>query len=261
MTGRSLDAQKRRDNIVELATTVGLSSVEGLSAHFGVTASTIRRDLGRLAADGLLTRTYGGAIALSAQREENLRQRAGQAFAAKRSIAQWAATQVIAGESLLLDAGSTVAILAHELRSHKRLRVTSASLTVVDELSGAVDAEVECLGGRYRPLSHAFVGPNTEAALERMTFDRAFLGADGVSAVFGICEADHSQTRLKEKMAARSHVVYMLADSSKVEYRPFHAWAHLDTPWTLVTDERIDDAKVTAFEMAGIEVVVVPIDR
>lgn len=35
----------RRDRIVQLANTTGLASVEELSQLFGVTASTIRRDL------------------------------------------------------------------------------------------------------------------------------------------------------------------------------------------------------------------------
>lgn len=258
MVRETLAARQRRESIVELASTIGLTSVDGLSAHFGVTASTIRRDLGRLAAEGRLARTYGGAIAIGAHPEESLRQRSGQSFSAKLAIAKWAATTVADDDSILLDAGSTLALFAHELRGRTGLYVTTASLAVIDELGGSVDVEVECLGGRFRPLSHAFVGPNTEAALERMTFDKAFLGADGVSARYGICEADHSQTRLKTAMAARSSQVYVLADSTKVEARPFHAWARLDTPWTLVTDDGVPDEHVDAFRDAGVHVVVVP---
>lgn len=34
------------------------------------------------------------------------------------------------------------------------------------------------MGGRLLSLSQSFVGPLAEAALERMSFDRVFLGAD-----------------------------------------------------------------------------------
>lgn len=66
-----------------------------------------------------------------------------------------------------------------------------------------------------------------------MSFDRMFLGADAIT-VDGICEADHAQTRLKELMARRGREVYMLAVSSKLGRRPFHAWARftLPGPWT-----------------------------
>lgn len=53
---------------------------------------------------------------------------------------------------------------------------------------------VDCLSGRLRSLSQSFVGPLADAALERMSFDRVFLGADAVTAENGICEADHART-------------------------------------------------------------------
>jgi DeoR/GlpR family transcriptional regulator of sugar metabolism len=64
------------------------------------------------------------------------------------------------------------------------------------------------------------VGLLAEAALERMSFDRVFLGADGVTAEDGICEADHAQTRLKELMARRGRGMYVLADSSTLGLWP-----------------------------------------
>ena len=50
-------AQARRGEIVRLATTTGLASVEQLSDELGVTASTIRRDLAKLTAQGKLILT------------------------------------------------------------------------------------------------------------------------------------------------------------------------------------------------------------
>lgn len=59
------ESEARRSEIARLARTSGLASVEDLSAQFGVTASTIRRDLSQLTAQGVIARTYGGAIALN----------------------------------------------------------------------------------------------------------------------------------------------------------------------------------------------------
>lgn len=250
-------ARGRRDQIVHLATTTGLASVEELSRAFGVTASTIRRDLAQLTAAGRLARTYGGAMALVAHPEASLRQRTGEAFEAKRAIARWAAGQIRTGETVLLDAGSTVGALAHELRTAGDLTVATTGLTALQELSDVDDVRVECLGGTLRPLSQSFVGPLTEAALERMTFDRVFLGADGVTARHGLCEADLRQTRLKELMARRADAVYVLAHSSKIGRRPFHTWVQLPPGWTLVTDGAADEDEVRALRAAGIEVVLV----
>ncbi|WP_049569381.1 DeoR/GlpR family DNA-binding transcription regulator [Streptomyces sp. SBT349] len=251
-------SRARRDRIEQLATTTGLASVEDLSRTFGVSPSTIRRDLAQLTAEGRLARTYGGAMALVAHPEASLRQRTGEAFEAKRAIARWAAAQVRTGETLLLDAGSTVGALAHELREARLLTVATTGLSALGELSGAEGVRVECLGGTLRPVSQGFVGPFTEAALERMTFDRAFLGADGVCAEHGLCEAELGQTRLKELMAGRAEHVYVLAHAAKVGRRPFHAWARLPGGWTLVTDDAADEAELAALRAEGVEVVTVP---
>lgn len=248
----------RREEIVDLATTTGLANVEELSDRFGVTASTIRRDLATLDAQGRLARTYGGAISITTSPPEaSLRQRIGEAFEEKRAIARWVARQVQPGESLLLDGGSTVGAVAHELRSRSDLHVTTVGLTVLEELADADGVLVDCLGGRMRHMSQSFLGPLTEAALERMTFDRVFLGADSVTADCGICEADLEQTRLKELMARRSEMAYVLAHGAKLGKRPFHAWARLELPWILVTDSSAAPEQTAPFYSAGITVVVV----
>ncbi|MCX4911338.1 DeoR/GlpR family DNA-binding transcription regulator [Streptomyces sp. NBC_00878] len=251
----AIGSKARRDRIVQLATTTGLTSVEELSQLFGVTASTIRRDLARLTTDGRLARTYGGAMALSAHPEASLRQRTGEAYDAKRAIARWAAAQVQPGETLLLDAGSTVGALAHELRTAKDVTIATTGLTALQELADVETVHVECLGGTLRPLSQGFVGPLTEAALERLTFDRVFLGTDGVSPEHGICEADLRQTRLKELMARRADHVYVLAHAAKLGRRPFHAWATLPEGWTLVTDDTADPGILDELRGRGVNTV------
>ncbi len=46
------ESEARRSEIVRLARSSGLASVDDLSAQFGVTASTIRRDLSQLTSQG-----------------------------------------------------------------------------------------------------------------------------------------------------------------------------------------------------------------
>ena len=67
-----MKASQRREEIVRMATSNGLASVDELSQVFDVTASTIRRDLAQLTESGRLARTYGGAIAVPLHREPSL---------------------------------------------------------------------------------------------------------------------------------------------------------------------------------------------
>jgi DeoR/GlpR family transcriptional regulator of sugar metabolism len=255
---RPLRSRERREEILRLATDAGLASVEELAARFSVTASTIRRDLARLSENGRLTRTYGGAIATPGGTELSLPQRDSEAHDAKRAIARWAAAQIEPGSSILLDAGTTVALVARDLPSDAGLTVTTASIPVLRHVQGRDDITTHCLGGRLRALSDAFVGPLTEAALDRMSFDAAFLGADGVTSDGGICEAELEQTRLKELMARRARTVYVLVHAAKLNHSPFRSWARLDGPWTLVTDDDAPADVVEEFRRAGRDLVIVP---
>lgn len=248
--------EQRRAEIVALAAELGLASVDDLAARFAVTASTIRRDLALLSRSGQLARTYGGAIAAGARAETSLPQREHEGFDAKSAIASWAAGQVQAGESILLDAGSTVALLARRLPPVDQLTVTTASIPVINLLRSHPEVNLVALGGRLRELSDAFVGPLTEQSLERLSFDRLFLGTDGVSADGAICEAELDQTRLKELMARRSREVYVLAHSTKLGRAPFHSWARISRPWTLVTDDGADPDFLAQFRSAEREVIV-----
>nr|WP_277626373.1 DeoR/GlpR family DNA-binding transcription regulator [Arsenicicoccus piscis] len=246
----------RRAEIVHLASTSGLASVEQLSERFGVTASTIRRDLAKLTGQGRIARTYGGAMGLNAHPEASLRQRMGEAYAAKRAIATWCRQQIVPGEVILLDAGSTTGALAGQLQEHEDLTVVSAGMTAVELLLDSPGVEVLALGGRLRPMSQAFIGPLAEIALTRVSCDRAFMGTDGVVPGRGICEADLQQTRLKELMMSRADQVYVLAHGEKVGRAAFHAWAQMPARWTLVTDSSADPQVLDQFSTAEVEIII-----
>lgn len=252
---------QRREEILALAVDVGLANVEDLAERFGVTASTIRRDLATLSEDGRLARTYGGAISTPHLPEPSLLQRRSEALDAKRAIVTWSANQVQPDESIFLDGGSTTALLAREFATRESpvtVTVTTSSLPVVNQLFSVPSVSVQCLGGRLRPLSSTFVGPLAEASLDRMSFDRAFVSADGVTVDRGLCEAELEQTRFKEVVARRTRSLYVLAHAAKLGSAPFDAWARLELPWTLVTDEDASEEMLDQFRTAGVTVVVAP---
>ncbi|MEW2546255.1 DeoR/GlpR family DNA-binding transcription regulator [Streptomyces sp. NPDC047002] len=258
-----MNSADRRRRILALLSAEGEVSVEALAGRLDVTASTIRRDLTRLTADGAVTRTYGGAVVpLGAPVESPLHQRARESRAQKDAIGRWAAAQVREGETVMLDAGTTVARAARHLRRRTGLTVITNGLTALAELADADAVDVIGLGGSLRHISHGFVGSVTDMNLQRFSAHRVFLGADGLTADRGICEASPVQTRTKEVMAARGDAVYVLADSTKIGRSPFTAWAPLQRPWTLVTDASATEEQLAPFREAGnVEIVTLPTDE
>jgi DeoR/GlpR family transcriptional regulator of sugar metabolism len=224
----------RRDAILA-AIAAGEADVDGLALRFGVSPSTIRRDLQHLSERRAIARTYGGAMLAPPREEESLRTREGLNRAAKVAIAAAALRLVSEGETLILDGGSTVEAFGCLLRG-RRQRVITNNLPLIPVLADQPGIELVVLGGAVRPISMGTAGPLAEAALRCLTADKVFTSADGLVAGLGLCEATLEQVSLKSLMMERAAEVVVLADASKLGRASQPCWAPLRPGWTLVTD-------------------------
>lgn len=240
--------RSRRRRILELIAG-GEEDVDALAAWLTVSPSTIRRDLASMSEAGVVTRTYGGATLAHPAPEQTLGARESTNRAAKEAIALAAVDLVEDGDTLLLDAGSTVAAFGRALLD-RRVRVVTSNLPLVPVLVQR-GLEVVVLGGEVRPMSMGVIGPYAEMVLRRITVDKAFLGADGVVAGHGLCEARAEQCALKELMMAQARDVVVLADASKLGVASQQHWARLPAHWTLVTDDGAGEERVRPFLRSG----------
>ena len=130
--------QHRHERILELLQTAELD-IERLASTLNVSVATVRRDLGQLAEEGKITRTYGGAVLPPTRLERSLQERAMIAKREKEAIGQAAASHVVEGDTLVLDAGTTTGALARHLRHFEHLKVItngfSVMLALAEELS------------------------------------------------------------------------------------------------------------------------------
>ncbi|GHJ42063.1 DeoR/GlpR family DNA-binding transcription regulator [Streptomyces sp. TS71-3] len=241
-----MNGTDRRATIRDLLQSRPLS-VADLARRYGVSESTIRRDLSRLSASGEIVRTYGGALSSAVGEEQPLQERELLARREKAAIARAAEEHTTGGGLLLLDAGTTVGALASRLAARGGVTVATPGLTSINELAGVPGVELIVLGGTVRQLSLGMVGPLTEAAVSRLTAAAVFLGADGVVAGRGICEARPEQAALKELMINRSGAVYVLADAGKLGREESYWWAGFDAPWTLITDDGATQEQLAPF--------------
>lgn len=251
---RVLTAPERRSSVLR-EVMAGRGTVQGLSDQFSVSHATIRRDLQFLSQTGQTSRTYGGAVPgpgaleLSLRQKEFLRQRE------KESIARTAVARVADGETLILDAGTTVGRLAQELRNREKLTVCTNGVSSILSLAEADDVMVIALGGHLRHISQAFIGPLAEATLQHVSADKVFLGVDGLTE-YGICCPTAAHGTLKTLMTARANEVYILADYSKLNKSPYHYWAPYTRPFTLITDWRAARDELEWVSSAGGEVLI-----
>lgn len=227
-------SRERRALLLE-ALNAGEVDVDDLARRFAVSASTVRRDLQRLSEEYAVRRTYGGAILAERAQETTLDERLAVNGAEKRAIAEAALGLIEDGDTLILDAGSTVAAFGHLLR-RRRLRIVTNNLALLPFLAAEPALELIVLGGALRATSMSTVGPLAVDTLRRITADRVIMSADGVVAGRGLCEASLDQVALKSLMMEQAREVVVLADSSKLGRAEQPAWAPLPPRWTLVTD-------------------------
>ncbi|QDM15903.1 DeoR/GlpR transcriptional regulator [Tardiphaga sp. vice352] len=250
----SMRSKERHARLLE-ALNAGEIDVDDLARRFDVSASTVRRDLQHLSRNNAVLRTYGGAILTGPAAETTLEQRLAVQGKQKQAIACAAAELIRDGDTLILDAGSTVAAFGR-LLLQRRLRVITNNLALLPFLAKAPSIDLVVLGGALRTTSMSTMGPLAHDALRRMTADRAIMSADGVVSGRGLCEADLEQVALKSLMMEQAKDVIVLADAGKLGRAEQSAWAPLPPRWTLVTDAGASDEQRQRLTDAGARVIV-----
>jgi DeoR family transcriptional regulator, fructose operon transcriptional repressor len=250
----SMRSKERHAQLLE-ALNAGEIDVDDLARRFDVSASTVRRDLQHLSKENAVRRTYGGAILSAHVTETTLEQRLAAQGREKQAIARAAIALIEDGDTLILDAGSTVAAFGRLLRE-RRLRIITNNLALLPFLAKAPEIELVVLGGALRATSMSTIGPLATESLRRMTADRAIMSADGVVQGRGLCEADLDQVALKSLMMQQAQELIVLADAGKLGRAEQAAWAPLPPRWTLVTDSSVSEDQRADFTEAGARVIV-----
>lgn len=248
---------ERQRQLVELLCAEKVMSIQKLADHFQVSIVTIRRDLEQLSKEGLIKRIYGGAAIveqvlpadkivfsgrLTAQQEE------------KNKVAEKALALIKEGDTVYLDTGTTVALLAQKLARLKNVTVVTNSLAVMNVLCDT-SIPVYGLGGLMRGRESALSGSMTISMLQNFYFDCAFLGVGGISVEMGVTDYFFETTQLRRGVVERSKRTVLLADSTKFGKNTPAVVFPLETADVVVTDTRPEEVYVDALQKAGVSLV------
>lgn len=227
----------------------GHTTVADLSEAFGVTPSTIRRDLQQLARDGRLVRTYGGATVGGA----GAASRIDPMLAAKRRIAAAAAPLVADGSTIAIGSGTTALEFARAI-ADRRLTVITNAMDVATALLDRPGIELIVLGGVVRPVMHSMLGHLAELAARELRADTFFMGIGAISLEQGLMN-DYVPEILTDRALHRmARSVVVLADSTKFdEVAPGFLFG-LDEVDAIVTDDAVDSRILDALRRRGITV-------
>jgi len=256
-------ATERQALIERLLGDEGRVAVVELSERFGVTTETVRRDLDALEQAGALRRVHGGAVALgrSSMAEASVLERTALNADTKQRIAARALDALGDGfrGSLYFDAGTTTAAVAGLLPARLEAtlgdaEVVTHSITLAPALAGAERVGLTVVGGRVRGVTAAAVGAAAVRSIQSLRPDIVFVGANGVSAGFGLSTPDPEEAAVKEAIVRAARRVVLVADASKFGQESLVAFAGLDALDVLVTDRAPGGELADALASAGVEV-------
>jgi len=251
--------EDRHQRIRALLATVGRATTDRIATDLGVSRETVRRDVLALEARGELRRVHGGVAAI-AEAEPPIAVRARVRLAEKTRIAQAAARLVSPGQTLFLDVGSTVSILARELATLSGLTIVTNSFevaTIIGGSPGERSNRVIVLGGELGQTMPATFGSTTVAEIQRWQADVALLSPVGIDHRYGATSFDIEEANVARAMTAAAKRVLILADHSKIGQTSRVAYCAPDRIDGLIADARAaDDAALGALRTVIGEVVI-----
>ncbi|AWV01009.1 DeoR family transcriptional regulator [Burkholderia sp. JP2-270] len=248
-----LTTQRKKAILDALARDGQVLAVE-LSAQFGVSEDTIRRDLRELAAEGLLQRVHGGALPASpavapfAQREVI-------ETAEKRRIARRAAQMISPGQVAIVDGGTTSALLVSQLPADLRATIVTHSPSVAVALAAHPSIDVILIGGRLYKHSIVAVGAAAMEGIARIHADLYFMGVTGVHPAAGLSTGDFEEAAIKRALAERAADTVVLASQSKLRAASQFVIGDITLAQTVVVEKETEAALTKPIEAAGVTVV------
>ncbi len=254
--------QSRDDRILKLLLHKGSVTVEALIDSLGASAPSIRRDLTRLEARGLIRRTHGGAALVQELLYEPFRYdtafqtREHRFVKEKRHIGPAAAELVAENEIIGLTAGTTTTWVARSLRHRNNITIVTNAVNIGMELCNMPGLKIHLTGGYVRwPWSFSLIGAAAINFLGDSFLDKLFLSVSGIDPSRGTTTNESDEALTFRAMVKQSKQVIVVADSSKLGIVTPSLICPIDDVDVLVTDAGASDEMVAAFTQKGIRVI------
>lgn len=229
---------ERQDLIVELVNDENIIEVSELTKALNVTEMTIRRDLKELEEKGLLKRIHGGAKKVrnlssveysnTEKKQKNINQ--------KKYISKKISEIIEDDEIIFMGPGTTMEYVS-EYITGKHLTIFTNSLYLFNELIKIDSLTVRLIGGKYRKITGAFVGPLAIDTVKNLRFQKAFIGVNGISQNNAFAY-NEDEGFLQKIILDNASEKFIVADSSKIGVEDFYSFYKLEDV-SVITDDKV----------------------
>ncbi|WNZ88524.1 DeoR/GlpR family DNA-binding transcription regulator [Streptococcus iniae] len=228
----------RLDKIIQMVSEAQRVNVNHLSEKLKVSKVTIRKDLDKLESKGLLRREHGYAVLNSG---DDLNVRLSYHYRVKRKIAEQATQLIGDNDTIMIESGSTCALLAEVLCQTKRnIKIITNSCFIANHVRQHANCQVILLGGNYQPSSEVTVGPLLKEMLNLFHVDHLFVGTDGFAAETGFMGKDMMRSEVVRYMSGVADKTIILTDSSKFQKTSLVNQLSIEKVYGVITDKDLD---------------------
>lgn len=229
---------QRERYILDLLARDGSLSVAALSTDLGVSEVTIRSNLRDLENRGLLTRTHGGAQPTTFQ---PVLERQRQHTHEKERIAAAAAELVIDRDNLMIEAGTTTALITRHLAQRSGVHLVTNSTLAFATARLNPNLKLVLTGGSFNSASESLVGPHALRTIHDFNVRIAFIGTDGFTSNRGLTTQYQDGADVIRAMDERAEETWLVADSSKYGRAGFVSVLALGDLTGIITDSAIGE--------------------
>jgi len=251
-------AEERRAILHSKLREDGYVQVTELADDIGISSATIRRDLIMLEKEGVCIRKRGGAIRTAhgvtmeipyeIKRRRNTEE--------KTRIAQEAMKLIENGDTILLDAGSTIYALALLLHNRERITVVTHDLNIAVKLATNPNIKLICTGGIARENVFTLEGTQVTDFIRGLKVDKTFLGADAIHTDGVISNVNIEEVPIKQAMVNAADKVILLTDSSKFGVTGFAKVCNITDVDHIITDQGISKEQLQMIRNKNINIIV-----
>lgn len=211
---------QRLQKIREILLDKGFVDVQDLSEKLQVSDVTVRRDLDKLEKEGLIIKTYGGAILnndinKSTAINKSKSKPAGTNTEQDKLISRIAIDMIAGDEAIFLFGGQICRLIANMLDNNKRLIVFTNDVFIASELYGNPNIKVTVTGGNMESDSGILVGPYVLRMLKEIYVNKAFIEVKGVHLKFGYSMENYEEVEIVKSIMEIANESIALADSSR----------------------------------------------
>jgi DeoR/GlpR family transcriptional regulator of sugar metabolism len=250
----------RRKDILNLIFKLGSVKVTALAQQYEVNEATIRRDLKYLSESNNIKLAYGGAYMEEGKTcysiaEVHLANKRMQNFEEKQVIARKAAMLIKDGETIALNAGSTVEYILDYLENITSLNIVTLCVHVAVKAASLPYVSVYMPGGKMRNSSGVFCGGDSEEFLRKFSVDKCFLGVAAVNLKKGVMHPVFEEIANNRVLLDIAEQKYMLSDSSKLDCVSLASMAELEEFNGFIVDNKFPDVYREFAELNNIEII------